>query len=274
MKKETTTLWIACLLTIVTITPTAWTQDSPDDPFTPKQKENQAPADRFPEPNSAISDPTLLDFVKPPAVPVEREQFAPSKQLAPSQSYGGVRDRFKTDSRDDRVPSINSGNSNAKRRNDDFARESELYMGQQPRKMRSRIVPRTVYQSITEPIPADELKAAQRMQKAIEALKMGDEKARSAAADIVQEELRKEFERDLKKREDELAKVEERVKKLREQLNKRKDAQDDIITLRLQTLVNDANGLGFPNTNPGFGNPALVPSQNNPFGSDFGAERF
>jgi len=36
------------------------------------------------------------------------------------------------------------------------------------------------------------------------------------------------------------------VKKLRDQIEKRKKARDEIINLRLKTIVNEAEGLGFP----------------------------
>jgi hypothetical protein len=118
--------------------------------------------------------------------------------------------------------------------------------------MRPITVLRTVTEVIYVPIPVEELQAMQKLQAAIQALKTGkDEVARKAAADVIQQQLTAQFETDLKQREKELAEVEQRVKTLREQLDKRKAAQADIINLRLQTLVNDANGLGFPDTNFG-----------------------
>ena len=68
---------------------------------------------------------------------------------------------------------------------------------------------------------------------------------------MIQQQLTTQFENDLKQREKDLAEVEKRVKTLREQLDKRKGAQAEIINLRLQTLVNDANGLGFPDASFG-----------------------
>jgi hypothetical protein len=58
--------------------------------------------------------------------------------------------------------------------------------------------------------------------------------------------LEKSFNRDLEQRETQVSEVEARVKRLREQIEKRKKAKDQIISLRLQTLVNEADGLGFP----------------------------
>ena len=113
--------------------------------------------------------------------------------------------------------------------------------------MRQRRVTRTVIENLMEPIPQDELEASRKLQAAVQSLKTGnDEAARKVSADVIQQQLTTQFESDLKQREKELAEVEQRVKTLREQLDKRKAAQAEIINLRLQTLVNEANGLGFP----------------------------
>ena len=116
--------------------------------------------------------------------------------------------------------------------------------------MRPRRVTRTVTESFMEPIPPEELEAMEKLQTAIKQLSTGkDDEARKAAADTIQQQLTTQFEADLKQRETELQEVEQRVKSLREQLDKRKAAQADIINLRLQTLINDANGLGSSEVN-------------------------
>ena len=113
--------------------------------------------------------------------------------------------------------------------------------------MRQKRVTRTVTQVIFEPIPKEELEERQRLQAALHTLKSSeDEDARKKAVDIIQQQLSIQFQRDLEQRENELLEVEDRVKSLREQLDKRKTAQADIVNLRLQTLINSANGLGFP----------------------------
>jgi hypothetical protein len=113
--------------------------------------------------------------------------------------------------------------------------------------LRAREVRRTVVQTVYEPIPAEELAAAKKIQEAIKLLKSakGDEVRKSATATI-QEQLNSQFDRDVEQRERELVEVEQRVKTLREQLDKRKSLRDDIIGLRLKTIQNDAEGLGFP----------------------------
>lgn len=121
-----------------------------------------------------------------------------------------------------------------------------------PRVMRPRQRSRTVIETFMEVVPPEEVAENRKLQAAIKSLKNSrSESEKKNAADIISAQLKLQFERDLKKREEELAKVEERVRSLREQLDKRKAAQDDIINLRLQTLVNDANGLGFPTNNFG-----------------------
>ncbi len=121
--------------------------------------------------------------------------------------------------------------------------------------MRQRFITRTIREIQYETIPAEEIEAAKKLQEAIRLLNNSKEEAeREKAALTIQTQLTWQFDRDLKQREKELAEVEKRVKTLREQLNKRRNAQGDIIKLRLQTLVNEANGLGFPN-----GYPTSVP---------------
>ena len=113
--------------------------------------------------------------------------------------------------------------------------------------MRPRTVTRYVNEIIYEPVSEQEALEAQRLQQAMHLLKTGtDEAAKKKVTDVIQEQLAKQFERDLSQREKELATVEERVKSLRQQLDKRKAAKDDIISLRLKTIVNNAEGLGFP----------------------------
>lgn len=129
--------------------------------------------------------------------------------------------------------------------------------------MRPRNVTRTITETIYEPITLEELEAKVKLHAAIAAamqqLKTGkDDATRKAATETIQQQLTTQFEADLKQREKELAEVEQRVKSLREQLDKRKAAQADIINLRLQTLINDANGLGFPETGFTSGDPPSV----------------
>jgi len=63
--------------------------------------------------------------------------------------------------------------------------------------------------------------------------------------------LDKQFARDVERREKEVTELEDRVKKLRDQVDKRKAAKDKIISLRLDTIQNEADGLGFPDLSGG-----------------------
>lgn len=130
-----------------------------------------------------------------------------------------------------------------------------------PGAYRQRQIIRTVVESYMEPIPEEELAKAKELQDAIQSLKTSNnEVARKKATEFIQQQLASQFEVDLKQREKELTEVEQRVTKLREQLDKRKAAQKAIIDLRLQTIVNDADGLGFPDMNVGGTNLSVPPS--------------
>jgi hypothetical protein len=121
--------------------------------------------------------------------------------------------------------------------------------------------PRYINEVIYEPIPEQEALDAKRLQEAMHILKTSDdEAARKRAIEAIQEQLAKQFERDLTQREKELAAVEERVKSLRQQLDKRKAAKDDIIGLRLKTIINNAEGLGFPGEGGSSESTSLAPS--------------
>lgn len=112
---------------------------------------------------------------------------------------------------------------------------------------RRKTVPRTVYETVAVQVSAEEAKQLQAMHAAKAKLKKAEnEAARKVATDVIQQCLVKQFEQDLVQREKELTAVEERLKTLRQQLEKRKQAKDEIITLRLKTIINNAEGLGFP----------------------------
>lgn len=58
--------------------------------------------------------------------------------------------------------------------------------------------------------------------------------------------LGEEFDEYLEHQAKELDRLEAKVKKLRGQWDKRREAKDDLVALRMQTLENEANGLGWP----------------------------
>jgi hypothetical protein len=87
----------------------------------------------------------------------------------------------------------------------------------------------------------------QKLDRATQSLRNAkDEPSRKAAIAEIREQLNAQFDRDLKRRADELTAIEERLKALQAQVQKRKDAREQIIDLRLNTMINEADGLGFP----------------------------
>lgn len=123
-------------------------------------------------------------------------------------------------------------------------------------------VRRTVVETIMVPISPEELAEGQEYQAALAALRAEDRtpEQKAAAKEALAKLVEKQFDRDLETREKEVAELEARTKKLRQQFDKRKTAKAEIIALRLQTLQNEIDGLGFPSaegsgaiTAPGIG---------------------
>ncbi len=97
------------------------------------------------------------------------------------------------------------------------------------------------------PSPRQKSKSSEALRQAIGKLKSAkNDTEKAALTKQISQLLDKSFERDMQRREKQISDVEARVKKLRDQIEKRKKAKDDIISLRLKTIVNEADGLGFP----------------------------
>lgn len=71
------------------------------------------------------------------------------------------------------------------------------------------------------------------------------DEARAAAEKELREAVTEQFELLVKEREEQIADLQARLAKLTEQLQKRRDAKDQIVDLRVQVLINEAKGLGF-----------------------------
>ncbi len=100
--------------------------------------------------------------------------------------------------------------------------------------------------TITRAMTPEEAKLVENTRKALEKLKAAKKgEQRRAAEKTLEEALELQFEARMRAREKELKKVEQRVKQLREQLDKRRDAKNEIIQLRLKTMINEVEGLGF-----------------------------
>jgi hypothetical protein len=113
---------------------------------------------------------------------------------------------------------------------------------------------------VMEPIPEAELVETQRIKALEPKLKLPKgEPAKEAAVKELSGLLEKSFDRDLDRREKQISQVEERIKRLRDQIERRKTAKKEILNLRLQTMVNEAEGLGFPSPD-GDGQP-LTPAR-------------
>jgi hypothetical protein len=101
--------------------------------------------------------------------------------------------------------------------------------------------------AFSHPMSHEEMQAFEAFHQAVEKLKSAKNDAdKTNATNEISKLLEKSFQRDLERRERQVAEVEARVKKLRDQIEKRKKAKDDILNLRLKTIVNEADGLGFP----------------------------
>lgn len=116
--------------------------------------------------------------------------------------------------------------------------------------LKPKQVRRTVIETIMVPISPEELAEGQEYQAALAALRSEDRtpEQKAAAKEALSKIVEKQFDRDLETREKEVAELEARTKKLRQQFDKRKAAKAEIIALRLQTLQNEIEGLGFPST--------------------------
>lgn len=92
----------------------------------------------------------------------------------------------------------------------------------------------------------EEQKLVVQTQQLLQKLREGDEEndedeLKSKLRDVLVEH----FDLRMSKREEELEKLEERLDKLRDELSNRRSAKNDIVDLRHQSLVNEAQGLGF-----------------------------
>lgn len=123
--------------------------------------------------------------------------------------------------------------------------------------LKPQLVRRTVIETHMVPVSPEELAESQEYQSALAALRAENRtpEQKAAAKEALGKLVEKQFDRDLATREKEVAELEARTKKLRQQFDKRKAAKAEIIALRLQTLQNEIDGLGFPSVD---GNGAIT----------------
>ena len=86
------------------------------------------------------------------------------------------------------------------------------------------------------------------MQAALEQLKSSDTDldTQNAARNKLVELLSKEFDEDLEQRAKQVAELEKQIVTLKEQIEKRRGAKSRLVELRIELLMNEAQGLGFP----------------------------
>ncbi len=75
-----------------------------------------------------------------------------------------------------------------------------------------------------------------------------DEDKKQAEEDL-REALSEEYDLSLESHENNLAQLRARLEELEQELAKRRDAKDQLVDLRLQMIVNEVNGLGWPGQN-------------------------
>ena len=115
---------------------------------------------------------------------------------------------------------------------------------------------RVIWESIVEPIPKEELEQAKRISELKKQLRDAkDDAERTSIADKLHDEFTNLFDQDLEKREKQIADVESRISDLRKQLEQRKESRQEIIALRVQTLMLESKGLGFPESTASFPAP-------------------
>ncbi len=90
-----------------------------------------------------------------------------------------------------------------------------------------------------------------------------DEEKREAEIEL-RDALNREYEKSLDEYGNHLDKMAEKLQQLRDELERRSVAKDELVELRFKTLVNQAQGLGWPGQSsmPGFNNPIQLFDQN------------
>lgn len=99
--------------------------------------------------------------------------------------------------------------------------------------------------------------------RAVHAYRSADsEDGRTSARKQLSDALGAEYDALLQQHEQHLNQMEERLRKLRDQLAKRREARDDMVSMRLQWMLSEADGLGWPSApRPGSDWSASSPTQ-------------
>ena len=87
----------------------------------------------------------------------------------------------------------------------------------------------------------------QEIRKAMKAIKDAESEAdKDKAKDELKSLLEAQYDESLDRYEEYLAEMEKKITELRKQLDRRRDAKMEMVDLRLQVLISDAEGLGWP----------------------------
>ena len=89
-------------------------------------------------------------------------------------------------------------------------------------------------------------KAASKSQEAYQKLLEAKDEAREEAEDELRGALEEEYDMGLVQYEKHLEQMESRLKKLREELDRRRDAKREMVDLKLQWMLNSADGIDWP----------------------------
>ncbi len=86
------------------------------------------------------------------------------------------------------------------------------------------------------------------LQRALEQLKDDDTSAedKKAAREKIEKTLSEQFDEDLKQREKQIEDLEKQLTTLKQQIEKRRGAKKRLMELRMELLINESEGLGFP----------------------------
>lgn len=74
------------------------------------------------------------------------------------------------------------------------------------------------------------------------------DKSRGGLEERLRQTLAKRFDFLVKSREQQIEALQKQIETLQNEIRKRRDAKDEIVELRVKTLLHEANGLGFPDT--------------------------
>lgn len=87
------------------------------------------------------------------------------------------------------------------------------------------------------------------LQSAIKAYREASGEEKSGKRDDVKTELSKQYDEFLGQQQQQIEQLKERIAKLEEQLERRRDAKDRMVELKLEMTLSEADGLGWPSGN-------------------------